>query len=283
MPRYNDEWVVTKSVFEFTTGGSCACCSFPAIFDPNGLKGLINSISDLETDAANEEINAIDRSPWPPDMRDSIWADRVKVRHKMKKEIKKYKEFMEEVGEEKLLQFCLDELGPVTLKTIFQMARSQVTDALSSRYNICPAYGTVMCSVVDQVANFDLTKYPSDGRGPEEIEFENNLRYSRYGGFILDITNGSSNENMKVNQEILVMFINMMKSLGGKILLQRGPSSTITIAHEDEEVDVDADERVNEAKNGNGPSFRSDRRIARLLIARYWADTIISKYREKVK
>jgi hypothetical protein len=69
MPRFTDEWVVTKSLFEYTTGGSCACCSFPAIFDPNGLKGLINSVSDLETDAAENEFQSAQSSPWPPEMR----------------------------------------------------------------------------------------------------------------------------------------------------------------------------------------------------------------------
>ena len=87
MPRFTDEWVVTKSLFEYTVGGSCSCCSFPTLFDPNGLKGLISAVSDLETDAADAEFKSAQSSPWPPEMRDSVWADRVKVRFKMKKEI----------------------------------------------------------------------------------------------------------------------------------------------------------------------------------------------------
>ena len=67
MPRFKDEWVVNKSLFEYTTGGSCACCSF-AFFDPDGIKGLISSVSDLETDAAEKEYQSIQRSPWPPEM-----------------------------------------------------------------------------------------------------------------------------------------------------------------------------------------------------------------------
>ena len=82
-----DDWVITKSLFEYTTGGSCACCSFPAtLFDPDGIKGLINSVSDLETDDAEQEIKAAigeggvnekSQSPWPIEMRDSIWSDLV--------------------------------------------------------------------------------------------------------------------------------------------------------------------------------------------------------------
>lgn len=283
MPRYSNDWVVTKSVFEYTTGGSCACCSFPAIFDPNGLRGLINSISDLETDVANEEVNAIDQSPWPPEMRDSIWSDRVKVRHKMKKEINVYRDFMQEVGKDNIIKFCMEDLQPLTLKKIFQMARTQVTDILSNRYNVCAAYGTLMCSVVEQVANFQMTKYSTDGRGIEEIEFENKLKFNRFGGFHLDITR--KEDDLEVNQEMLKVFLNMFQSLGDKILLHRGPSTLTATTHGDddeEEEGGDADETtvkdVSHVK-GQGPSFRSDRRIVRLVIARYWADEVIAKYR----
>ena len=33
----------------------------------------------------------------------------------------------------------------------------------------------------------------------------------------------------------------------------------------------------------NIPSFRSDRRVIRLFIARYWADRLIEKYNQKRK
>lgn len=286
MPRYSDEWVVTKSVFEYTTGGSCACCSFPAIFDPNGLKGLINSISDLETDVANEELNAIDQSPWPPEMRDSIWSDRVKVRHKMKREIKMYRDFLEEVGKDNLLRFCMEDLKPQTLKKMFQMARSQVTDILTNRYKVCAAYGTLLCSVVEQVANFQMTKYSTDGRGAEEMEFEKHLTFNRFGGFILDVTtSGSEDDLLQVNEEILNVFLNMFTSLGDTILLHRGPSTMAAVGskndddNDDDGEEGDADETSKVVSIEKGPSFRSDRRIVRLLIARYWADELISKYR----
>ena len=81
MPRFSDQWVVDRTLFEFATGGSCACCGFSHLFLPNGLKGLIDEVSDLETDAANNEFEAAQKSPWPPTMRDQVWADRVRLRH----------------------------------------------------------------------------------------------------------------------------------------------------------------------------------------------------------
>jgi hypothetical protein len=186
---------------------------------------------------------------------------------------------MEEVGEGNLLRFCMEEIELSSLKNIFQMARSQVTDILSSRYNICAAYGTVMCSVVEQVANFKLTNYSTDGRGLEEIEFEKQLHFNRFGGFVLDITK-KADDDLQVNEETLKMFLRTFRSLGDKVLLHRGGMSTKAQG----DIEGDADEAImKDQKSGRGPSFSSDRRIARLVIARYWADGIMTKFREKMR
>jgi hypothetical protein len=79
-----------------------------------------------------------------------------------------------------------------------------------------------------------------------------------------------------------------MKSLGGPKLLDRGlkkDSTTMTMNPDCD--DDDDDEEEGEADGGNvadrkekdGASFRSDRRIVRLLIARYWADNLIARYK----
>mmetsp|Transcript_4541 Transcript_4541/g.6659 ORF Transcript_4541/g.6659 Transcript_4541/m.6659 type:complete len:286 (-) Transcript_4541:67-924(-) len=274
MPRFTDEWVVTKSLFEYTVGGQCDCCTFPSLlFHPDGLKGLISSVSDLETDAADAEIKATESSPFPPEMREHIWADRVKVRFKMKKEMDSYKEFLQEVegGEAGLIHWCTEELGSTALRRIFQMPRSEVEEILTNRYGICPAYVAIMKCVVDQVANFGITKYDNDGRGEEELAFEKMLTFNRRGGFMLGIVRNDA----EIDEDTLFTFVSVMKTLGGPKLLQRGPKSS----NRDEE-DGGADEPMREVMNeGGGPSFRSDRRITRLIIARYWADQIISKYK----
>ena len=66
MPRYSDEWLIDKVLFEVTFGGGCACCSFN--FMPNGNEGIIQSMSEFETDAANAEISALDKLPWPQEV-----------------------------------------------------------------------------------------------------------------------------------------------------------------------------------------------------------------------
>eukprot|EP01083_Nonionella_stella_P220864 789733_1 len=288
MPRFKDEWVVTKSLFEYTTGGSCACCSFPAMFLPNGLQGLISSVSDLETDAADAELESAKSSPWPPEMRDHVWADRVKVRYKMKKEMATYKDFMVEIGgEEVLMKWCVEELGAQAMRRMFQMRRSEITEILTNKYGTCPAYGAIMGAVVEQVANFGVTKYDTDARGVEETAFEGMLAFSRRGGFMLKIAKKSSSAEegggdvIEVDNEVLSMFVSVMKSLGGPKLLHRAPS--LSTSEDPESKDGADDTWKVDTKGKKGPSFRSDPRIARLIIARYWADQIISKYRISCK
>ena len=86
MPKFGDQWVIDRTFFEYVNGGECACCGFPHMF-PGGIEGAINAISDLETDAAQAEIKANEKSPWPPEMREEVWADRLRLRYKMKKEM----------------------------------------------------------------------------------------------------------------------------------------------------------------------------------------------------
>lgn len=251
------------------------------MFHPDGLRGLISSVSDLETDAADSEFNAAQESPFPPEMRDHVWADRVRVRHKMKKEMKSYEEFMDEVGEERLKEFCENDLGVSGMRKLLQMPRSEVTDILSSRYNMCPAFGHVMCAVTEQVANFKLTKYDTDARGENEIKFEKALKYDRFGGFTIDISKECDNGETKMNQETLSILVATMKDLGGKKLLQRGPSTSKN-QEQGEDDENDDEDHGNKKKKGSKQSFRSDRRIARLVIARFWADQIIAKFKDSI-
>eukprot|EP00555_Chaetoceros_dichaeta_P007188 CAMPEP_0198264746 /NCGR_PEP_ID=MMETSP1447-20131203/17236_1 /TAXON_ID=420782 /ORGANISM="Chaetoceros dichaeta, Strain CCMP1751" /LENGTH=115 /DNA_ID=CAMNT_0043953809 /DNA_START=1 /DNA_END=348 /DNA_ORIENTATION=+ len=83
-----------------------------------------------------------------------------------------------------------------------------------------------------------------------------------------------------MNEDVLDVFVKMFVDLGGPKLLQRGPSTTVSADDQGEEEGGadDGDDHI--AKEA---SFRSDRRIARLMIARYWADQLISKYKAVIK
>ena len=331
MSRFSDNWLLDKVMFDYVQGGSCACCGFPHLFAPGGLEGLIHAMSDLETDSKTHEINAAKLSPWPTDMRDQIWGDRLLLRFKMKKEMKDYRGFLEEVvvtghnnnnatnnvdtknnnDDESniniqdaipiLHEFCTTQLTPYDLHQIFQLQRSDLTEILKSKYKITSAFAIVFCSVVEQLANFDLTGYGvdappcCDGSVDDNAEelFETVLKYNSRGpGFHLDVATNiieeDSEEEWKVNDEVLNIFLKRMLSLAGPALLARAPKSVADNDDEEEEEgggknnsSGDETEKDNEQSDTSNskPSFRSDRRVARLMIARCWTDRLIEKYR----
>jgi hypothetical protein len=274
MPRFCDDWVVDKTMFDFAMGGSCGCCGSKDLFNSD-LKSLIDQCTDLETDAASAELSAAERSPWPPDMRNEVWAGRVKLRLRMKREKKTYREFFEQNAVTDVEDFMINDLGADILRKIFQLPRSVISDTLKEQYAIPKhsAYGALMITVCEQVAHFDVTKYDPDGHGEEELNFEDLFSFDRRGGFVI-----------KVNEEDLEraakVFVSRMVTLGGPALLSRrrkGGDTHPDGADNDEGDTGDADDG-DEVPANQGPSFRSDRRMMRLLIARHWADQIISKW-----
>jgi hypothetical protein len=81
-----------------------------------------------------------------------------------------------------------------------------------------------------------------------------------------------------VNEEVLQTWFRQMQSLGGPKLLERGVKSRT----EDDDDDNDGEEGGADgpaaASASAGSSFQSDRRLLRLLIARYWADIFQKRY-----
>jgi hypothetical protein len=52
------------------------------------------------------------------------------------------------------------------------LPRDELSTIIQDKYDIRGAFLVVFCAVVEQVANFPVTGYNDDGRGDEELEFE---------------------------------------------------------------------------------------------------------------
>ena len=255
----------TESSFYTTSHNS----GLPYLFQPDGLKGLIDACTDIETDAAENELNT--PSPWPPQIREQVWADRVRLRLKMKQEMKTYRIFFEKYSIEDIRSFCVSGKNSPILKRIFQMPRQLILDAIKE-YGIHSSYSNVLSAVIDQVANFHLTKYKPDGRSIDELQFERNLIFSKRGaGFTLPLFTVAYPD--QVNQDALDVFLKFMTKLGGPKLLMRKLERS---NDDDSEEDDENDEKG--SSNKNGPSFQGDRRLIRLIIARFWTRSIIEKF-----
>ena len=134
------------------------------------------------------------------------------------------------------------------------------------------AFGTVLCAVTEQVANFPLTGYPTDGRGSAEVGFEEILTFDRRGGFTLK--NIDSDETKQ-------LWLDRQKALGGPKLLERNAKKVTN--ESDDESGEEEEEATTPSESPATPSFRSDRRILRLLIARHFADVLERAYFKETK
>lgn len=65
----------------------------------------------------------------------------------------------------------------------------------------------------------------------------------------------------------------MVVNLGGQKLLARRPKTSTKEGHEKNE-----DENSETDDDTTYPSFRADRRVIRLLIARHWVNQLISSF-----
>jgi hypothetical protein len=273
MPRFSDEWVIDRVLIESVLGGSCNCCGIQ-MFLPGGTADLIAAVSDIDTDQVSREVLALQNHPWPVDLRDQVWADRVRLRQYLKKSMNNYKSFWTEHGDG-FVEWCHLQ-GVKPLARLVQLGRSELLEHVQKECNIHSAYGVVLCAVAEQVAHFEVTQYPPDARGVVEAEFEQVLTFDRRGGFTLPLRQKKDTES--VNEEVLQTWFRQMQSLGGPKLLERGSRSRT----EDDDDDNDGEEGDADgpaaASASAGSSFQSDRRLLRLLIARYWADIFQKRY-----
>jgi len=265
MPRFSDQWLIDRTVFDYVQGGSCACCSFS--FLPNGTQGLIEDLSELETDAAKAEVSALDRLPWPNDMKDQVWMERVRLRQYCKRSLQSKVALFWKTHGDVYTDWLQNQVSPTDLKRWFQLPRSEIVEGLKLEgYHMSAAFGTVLCSVTEQVAHFHVTGYPTDGRGEAEVGFEENLIYDRRGGFTLKHID---------SVETKEKWLQRHRTLGGPKLLERNAKVPVNDNEDsDDEGGEDDAEDTPEASSNTVPSFRSDRRILRWLIARHFADVL---------
>jgi hypothetical protein len=292
MPRYRDNWLIDRVMFDYLSGGSCACCGLAYnLFLPNGTADLIASMSDLESDQARREVLSLNspKNPWPKDLQDQVWADRVRLRQHMKRDMPSYATFWREHGtacREWITAAGRTETTAALLRRMFQVSRSEISLVLSERYNIHSAYGVVLCAALEQIAYFDLTEYESDGPTDSvEREFESVLVFDKRRGFTLkdfEVMDPTGLSQSSVD-DVLDVVLRRFESLGGPTLLER-PRRRRKNGNDDDDSDDDPDNAVADSSDtsivASEPSFQSDRRILRLFIARYFADQLKTKYAE---
>jgi hypothetical protein len=161
------------------------------------------------------------------------------------------------------------------LQDFFQISHSMVIKLLRDKYKLMEKnhLDVFLPAILEQMEHFHLTGYSLDSRGKEEIEFETVLQINE-SQFFLSMTGETSitpdiDSYSKGTKELILdtsnleIVLRMMARLGGPTLLDKMDDSSSTRLHH---------------RRDPYPSFRYDRRIIRLVIARYWADGIIERW-----
>ncbi|GAB9467771.1 hypothetical protein Gpo141_00005106 [Globisporangium polare] len=257
MRKYEDCWVVDRTMFEYVNQGGCSCCGVThAIMD---LASFADKCSDWETDDEKKE----EFSPWPSFIHEEILTERARLRVAMKDDMKSYKSFAD-THMKGFMEWWkrLDETGK---QRVFQLPDEEVMTFFRVQARVKGSYEIVLCAIMKQVKHFQETGY-RDGRIGAEMFFEKSLQYRR-GVFVVDSKYMTSTEGA-------TNFFDMIQVLGGPKLLPvrqtRDPN---------EKTEAEAEQAKSEA---NVQSFRSDRRLVRLMIFRKFADVAIRKYMREV-
>lgn len=239
MKRFQDCWVVDRTMFEYVSQGGCSCCGISHTL--MNLSQLTQDISDWETDDEKKERN----SPWPDAIHEDVLTERSRVRIEMKEEMSEYQHFFEE-HEEAFAAWWKSLSIPSKLR-LLQIEDSEIMNYFKMHLKVKGSYEIVLNAVLEQVERFNETGY-IDGRNEVELLFEENLKF-RKGVFSIETSFLSKDDQ----------FLALLHLLGGpKLLPLRTEGEPLSPSSRKSDQPEDADVQ----------SFRSDRRIVRLVLLR---------------
>lgn len=252
MPRFTDEWLYERVMFDYTTGGgasACACCQYNPDgeeYKPatplawfGGWRSFVDAIPDLPQENAED-------FEWP--QLESVWADRVKIRHKL---LLRQRELVgqDDGGFQKWLEES--RLGVPNENTMTLGGNSSYTmtiprepffEWIVTGFNIHTIYSHIIYVSMEQVAHFHLTKYADEGDDMERT-WQHCIRWKEHDSFVISL-----HPSMLGRYQIL-------RSQGDKHWME-GPSRNPT---------------------------ESDRRLVRLLMAQYVASQLHAEYMAEMK
>ncbi|KAF1776073.1 hypothetical protein GQ600_23944 [Phytophthora cactorum] len=289
MRKYEDTWVVDRTMFEYVNQvsisvslsssmlgpinltdsqlqGGCSCCGvthtimnladFASKCSDWGADNKTSSclIEDVGTYKGGivetDDENKEQFSPWPMFIHEEILTERARLRMAMKADMNKYKGFVD--AHMKGFINWWSRLGENAKARIFQLPAEEVLSYFRVQTKVKGSYEILLCAILEQIRHFQETGY-TDGRVAAELYFEKNLVHQR-DSFVLDsqyIANDAGDTN----------FFEMLKILGGPKLLP-----VRTTRNPNEKSEAEAEQAKSES---NVQSFRSDRRLVRLVRSFY--------------
>ena len=200
MPRFTDQWLYERVLFDYTTGGgasACACCRYDSANEEEtssssplawfgGWRSFLEAIPDLPQTA--EDFS------WP--QLDSVWGDRVKIRQKLLLRQRPRDEdnlaFVSWLENTRLVvpNENVNNTAEEPPLSIF-IPREPFFEWIVTGFGIHTIYSHILFVVMEQVANFHLTNYAPDAENDsddDERAWEECIRWrERAEGFLITL------------------------------------------------------------------------------------------------
>lgn len=251
-------------MFEIVNQGSCTCCGIA--HGGLGMQEFMSLCSDLDTDDGKKEK----MSPWPPFLRNEVWADRVKFRKILKERNAKFRAKLSPHSEA-FVEWWLD-ISPQARSRCFMMPKEELSVLFNTDFEFKASYQKVLCAVSEQVEKFEMTQYEDDGVVDYEVFFERCV-HARKGAWVVA-------SEYTDTDDACDLFFGYLEWQGGKSLL---PKKDKTKKTADADADGEAEGGGAEEEEGtpvveHQQSFRADRRLIRNLVFGYFADQALRAF-----
>ena len=272
--RYADAWVVDASMYAHFKSG-CICAAAASVEDekdgirpklPVAVAASIKLCRDLPQSQAMAEAES---TPWPPEVREEVWRDRVIFRRLLRNIRSKI--VTASSGTKKLMQKLLCDPSALSgLSGHHVIAGSHIKSFLEE--NFPGFYGTVLLKLLQQIAVFSLTGMSCDGTSEAEHAFERCISSAKSENIedstlLFQVAEATSSSNGKAMPYLnYLLFSEIRKGTVIEPIEQPGRPVAFNLSNTKTRVTKDA-----QANRAGGRErrlcFRADRRLLRLWCA----------------
>jgi hypothetical protein len=305
--QFTDDWAAEKVLFQYVNGGNCSCCGVSISAKMGELYEQCSDLSENPTQLDEEE------SPWPTFLLSEVWEDKVKIRQRLKAESVRYAAFWREHR----AAFCAfwRALPLSSKRALFALPQEQLHAMIAEESDFKEAYRVLMLTLCEQLRNFAATLYVGDGVSDSEVEFEAALFVKRGKTTFLmrdeylslrepHVRDDDDDDDVSGNgvggdkDDVGAGFLTRFAELCGPKLLQRrqrkdddddddvgdekGAGGGGDGGNGGDSKGVDEDAPVTKKKGGLGAAllFKSDRRLLRVMIYRFYAANVMRKFKK---
>ena len=241
------------------TDSGCSCCSMAAV--SFSLASLLDQCTDIDTDAKEAALQPTTNA-WPLPIRESVWKDRLTFRQLLKQQTRALNTRLAPTATATISASQLASLPAAVLSSCYRFTVHDIHVALR-RYQFSPPYTHLLHALLTQLLHGEQAGLEAHDEGETRAErlFAHCLYYDDQTAEVcvdeeyFELQEASWHERLH-------------ETLKGKLLSKR-PKRT------DSEDETEAEESGGKVQAATMQSFRSDRRLLRVLVFRLGCERLM--------